>query len=202
MKQQIIARGAEAILIKKNNKLIKKRIKKGYRIREIDETLRRRRTKAEAKLLDKLEKEIDVPKILKVDEKNKEIIMEFISGLKLSEYLDSFPLKKQEKIMGQVGKEISKLHNLNIIHADLTTSNMILKEKENKVYLIDFGLSFHSSRIEDKAVDLHLLRQALEAKHFLRHKKLFKAVLSGYKSKHKKETLSQLKKVEKRGRYK
>jgi hypothetical protein len=32
------------------------------------------------------------------------------------------------------------------------------------VFLIDFGLSFISSRIEDKAVDLHVLKQAIEAK--------------------------------------
>ena len=39
--------------------------------------------------------------------------------------------------------------------------------KDNfKVFIIDFGLGFISPKIEDKAVDLHLIKQALEAKHF------------------------------------
>src|SRR4030042_1167648 len=57
-------------------------------------------------------------------------------------------------------KIIQKLSH--IINGDLTTSNMILNP-DNKLYFIDFGLSFHSNKIEDKAVDLHLLKQALNA---------------------------------------
>ena len=37
--------------------------------------------------------------------------------------------------------------------------------KENKIYFIDFGLSFFSSRIEDRAVDLHLVKEALQSTH-------------------------------------
>ena len=77
---------------------------------------------------------------------------------------------------------------------------MILKDAQ--VYFIDFGLGFNSKRIEDKAVDLHLLRQALEAKHFLNWEKLFAAVIKGYESKDKEKIIEQLKKVESRGRYK
>ena len=80
---------------------------------------------------------------------------------------------------------------------------MIYKEKENKVYFIDFGLGFESKKIEDKAVDLHLIKQALEAKHFKNYEKFFRAIQEGYKlSKHHEATLSRLKVVEKRGRYK
>ena len=53
--------------------------------------------------------------------------------------------------------------------------------KDNKVYFIDFGLGFESKKIEDKAVDLHLIKQALEAKHFNNYEKFFQAVLKGYK---------------------
>ena len=93
------------------------------------------------------------------------------------------------------------MHNNNIIHGDLTTSNMIL---ENEIYFIDFGLSFFSDKTEDKAVDLHLLRHALESKHHKIFEKSFKAVLNGYKSKCRKynETIKRLEKVESRGRYK
>ncbi len=197
MKPKILQQGAEAVILQKNNKVIKRRIKKSYRLAEIDEKLRTRRTKKEAKLLEKTSNLIPVPKLIKSDNKE-EIVMEFISGRKLSEHLDN--LKNKEKIMEQVGKSISILHNSNIIHADLTTSNMILKN--NKVYIIDFGLSFHSTRIEDKAVDLHLLKQALEAKHFSYWKKLFTSFLRGYKTRNKEKILTQLKKVEARGRYK
>ena len=47
---KIIARGAEAVLILDGN-LIKQRIQKNYRLKEIDESLRKRRTKKETKLL-------------------------------------------------------------------------------------------------------------------------------------------------------
>ena len=102
------------------------------------------------------------------------IIMPFINGKKLSEHLDEFPLTKQKQICKQIGKSIAKLHKNNIIHGDLTTSNMILKD--NKTYFIDFGLGFISQRYEDKAVDLHLLKQALEAKHFRNWEVLFKEI--------------------------
>jgi TP53 regulating kinase-like protein len=196
--QKILQQGAEAVLIKENNKLIKKRIEKGYRLREIDEKLRKQRTKKEAKLLDKLQGKIPAPKILKVNEQDKEIVMQFIEGKKLSEHLDK--LKNKEKIMECIGEQVAALHNNGVIHGDLTTSNMILKQ--NKVYFIDFGLSFYSTRVEDKAVDLHLLRQALEAKHFKYFKQLFNPVLKGYKTENKDLVLMQLKKVELRGRYK
>ena len=196
----ILAQGAEALIIKSGKTIIKRRIKKNYRLEVLDERLRKSRTKSEAKIIDKLSKRINVPEIIKVDERTKEIIMEFIDGIKISESLDSFSLAKQKKICGQIGKELGKIHDENLIHGDLTTSNMILKE--NRVYFIDFGLGFHSSRIEDKAVDLHLFKQALESKHFKNAEILFKEFLKGYSSKEKSRVLEQFKKVESRGRYK
>jgi len=49
---------------------------------------------------------------------------------------------------------------------------------------------------------LHLIKQALEAKHFQYHEKLFASFLKGYNPKEKARILKQLKKVEARGRYK
>ncbi len=198
MTEKIIGRGAEAILIQQDSRLIKKRIPKSYRLQELDNKLRKQRTKREAKLLQKASKLISIPKVLKSDDKQ-EIEMEFIGGKKLSEHLDSLP--DAEDICIQIGQEIAKLHDADIIHGDLTTSNMILKDKE--VYFIDFGLGFESKKVEDKAVDLHLLRQALEAKHFMHYEKFYNAVLKGYKkSKNQALTLKRLEAVEKRGRYK
>ncbi len=198
---EVIAQGAEAVLIWEKDFLIKRRIKKSYRLEGIDDKLRKLRTRSEAKIIEKLYGRINVPRILKADDKNKEITMQFIDGKKLSEHLDSFSLKKQKEVCKEIGKEISKIHDAGIIHGDSTTSNMILHN--DKVFFIDFGLGFHSSRIEDKAVDLHLMRQALESKHYERWQQLFEAVLEGYKeSSNSSAVLQQLKKVEARGRYK
>ncbi len=197
MAKSIIGRGAEAILIKEKDWLVKDRVKKGYRIEELDVKLRKSRTKKEVKLLKKASSLIPVPEVVGSDDK--EIIkMSFVEGEKLSEVLDS--MKNKGEVCVKIGENIAKLHDNDIIHGDLTTSNMIFSG--NKVFFVDFGLGFNSKRIEDKAVDLHLLKQALEAKHFQNWEKMFSAVLRGYKSKDKELVLRQLAKVESRGRYK
>jgi Kae1-associated kinase Bud32 len=240
-KETLLYQGAESKIFLKENFVIKRRIKKSYRIEETDEKLRKLRTRSEARLMQKLQGKINVPKLIKVNELEKEIIMQYIEGKKLSDYLDNFNLNKQLEIMKKIGEQTAILHDLNIIHSDLTTSNMILvdkslKQKENnkkasqvvsdlpnisklnnsempeheegmkrtnfKIFFIDFGLSFYSSRIEDKAVDLHLLKQALESKHFQNWQKLFETIKKGYNPKDKEKILKQLAKVEKRGRYK
>ncbi len=197
---KILQQGAEAIIIKQKSFILKKRISKSYRIKELDEKIRKLRTRSEAKLLSKASSIILTPHVIKSDEKTKNIEMEFIDGKKLSRSLDNFPLSKQKSICKQIGKNIAKLHENNIIHGDLTTSNMILKN--DKVYFIDFGLGYISTKYEDRAVDLHLLSQALEAKHFQHWKILLKEVFAGYKIyKESKQVFERLKKVEKRGRY-
>ncbi len=196
---KIIAQGAEAILTRKNSLVIKNRIKKSYRISQIDEKLRKQRTRKEIKILEKTSNLIPVPRVISFSEKNNTIKMEYIKGKRLSDHLGK--LKNAEKICEMIGENIAKLHDNNIIHGDLTTSNMIYSK--NKVYFIDFGLSFESAKIEDKAVDLHLIKEALEAKHFKHAHMLFESILNGYKiSKYYKETLKRLEKVELRGRYK
>jgi len=199
MKSKIIAQGAEAILIKEKNYLLKKRINKGYRIKEIDEKLRKFRTRKETKLLQKVSKMIPTAKVIDSSDKDMEIKMQFLEGEKLSDVLDKLPNAKE--VCKKIGEQIAKLHDSEIIHGDLTTSNMIIKS--DKVYFIDFGLGFESKNAEDKAVDLHLIKQALEAKHFDNFQRFFKEILEGYSiSKNAKETLKRLEKVEKRGRYK
>jgi len=197
MRQKIIGRGAEALLIHSGSKLIKQRVAKAYRHPELDKKIRIRRTRSEAKLLEKASKLVNVPKVISV--KETEIDMQYIKGKKLSEWLDKMPLKEQIKICYQLGEQIAILHSNDIIHGDLTTSNMILSKE--KIFFIDFGLGFHSERIEDKAVDLHLLRQALESKHFKNWSDLFAAVIEGYKKLGNIAVLEQFKKVESRGRY-
>lgn len=198
MKEKVIGSGAEAIITKSKNIITKNRVEKSYRFPDLDKKIRKLRTRSESKILEKAQKIINTPKIISSDELKAKIEMEYIEGEKLADNLEKTNYKK---VGEQIGKQLAKLHDADIIHGDLTTSNLILKE--NKVYFIDFGLGFHSSRIEDKAVDLHLIKQALEAKHPKIHEETFVSILKGYKSSKKsKSTLAQLEKVERRGRYK
>ncbi|MFH1641320.1 MAG: KEOPS complex kinase/ATPase Bud32 [Nanoarchaeota archaeon] len=195
MKKEI-GRGAEAVIYLEKN-VTKKRVQKNYRIAEIDIKLRKSRTKKEARILEKL-KIINFPAPALIYTDKKEIIeMEYIKGLKLRDVLC---LENHEVLMKELGKKIAVLHDNQIIHGDLTTSNFILS---HEIVFIDFGLSFISNKIEDKAVDMHLLKQALESKHYQFSKSAFNAVINGYKN-HKecREVLERLEKVEKRGRYK
>ncbi|MCK4647484.1 Kae1-associated serine/threonine protein kinase [Candidatus Pacearchaeota archaeon] len=244
MTSQILCQGAEAIIIKSNNFVIKDRIPKSYRLKELDEKIRSRRTRSEAKLLLKASSLIDCPSpfFQPSIKGSKKIKMPFIDGKKLSKNLNSFSLDKQKQICRQIGESVAKLHDKDIIHGDLTTSNMILVEAHTKtpnlkkissliksptkkpgeadfgatnrasapiIFFIDFGLGFISHKFEDKAVDLHLLKQALETKHFKNWEALFNEFLKGYCKPsngrvggNAKTVLERLKAVEKRGRYK
>ncbi len=200
--QKTIQIGAEAEIILEGDKIIKRRKSKSYRIPELDDKIRKLRTRSEGKILLKASQIIKVPKIKKINEKDKEILMEFIDGKRLSESFDKLPFEKQKLISNKIGKNVAKLHYNDIIHGDLTTSNMILDEK-NILFFIDFGLGFISHKIEDKAVDLHLLKQSLEAKHYQNFEILFGIILESYKVyKEHEKIFVQLEKIEKRGRYK
>lgn len=202
--RKLISQGAEAKIFLSENKIIKQRIAKSYRSQQLDEKIRKSRTKKEAKILEKASKTINVPKLIfPYSEQDKYcLVMQHIQGDKISEKLDSYKATKQKQIMQQLATSLAKLHQQDIIHGDLTTSNMILKQ--NQLYLIDFGLSFISKRIEDKAVDLHLIKQALQAKHWKNFEKLFQIFQENYKKHYKdsEKVLLQFKKVQSRGRYK
>ena len=200
MENQILTRGAEADIIRKGNKIIKDRIKKGYRIEKIDNALRKKRTKSEIKLLEKASKLINAPKPSTSKDIYK-IEMPFIEGRRLSEKLNELKKEKQVRILNDIGKSISKLHENNIIHGDLTTSNMILRK--DKTWLIDFGLGFISTKTEDKAVDIHLLKEGLKAKHYKKSKELFEEFKNSYEKEYSesKKVFERLKSIEKRGRY-
>lgn len=193
MKQ--IQQGAEATIYQDKDKITKLRTSKSYRLPILDNKLRKSRTKAEVKIINKLQSIIPVPKILETDNQQT-IEMEFIDGKKLSEHLEQLDWKS---ICKKLAENLTKLHNQDLIHGDLTTSNMIFKD--NLVYLIDFGLGFHSHKIEDKAVDLHLLKQALDAKHFSIFPEAFDIILKNYHAKQANLIIQRINVIEKRGRY-
>ncbi|HLD05716.1 MAG TPA: KEOPS complex kinase/ATPase Bud32 [Candidatus Nanoarchaeia archaeon] len=188
-----IARGAEAVIYQDKESVVKKRVSKGYRHPELDVELIKQRTKREAKFIHDLP--ILGPKLHKADADT--ITMDYLPGEKVANVLD-----EQPELAEKIGESLAKLHDKNMIHGDLTTSNMILTLK-NELAFIDFGLSFYSDKIEDKAVDIHLFKEALESKHFRVETKAYRDFLKGYRtSQHAEEVLERLKAVEKRGRYK
>ena len=194
----LIAQGAEAKLYRTKEGIVKDRIKKDYRIKQIDDSLRKFRTKREAKVLEKLkEMNFPAPRLIKTDEKEK-IVMEDIKGHKVRDILEKSDYKK---LCFEIGEKVGKMHSKGIMHGDLTTSNMILNKE---VYFIDFGLSFFSDRIEDNAVDLHLFRQALASKHYTIADACFKEACKGYKKTFadKDKVFKRLEIVEGRGRNK
>lgn len=211
MPQKLIAQGAEAKLFLEDGRIIKNRFPKSYRIKGIDEKLRGFRTRREAKILQKLQAiNFPSPKLIKNDEKEN-LIIEKIGGKLIKDVLGQSDYKK---LCSEIGRKIAILHNNSIIHGDLTTSNMILsnaselrskrtRSQLTEIYFIDFGLSFFSEKPEDKAVDLHLLKEGLESKHYKIWESCFKSALEAYKkeAKRSEDTLKRLEVVEKRGRY-
>jgi TP53 regulating kinase-like protein len=100
-----------------------------------------------------------------------------------------------------IGKSIAKLHNNNLIHGDITTSNMILQD--DKIHFIDFGLGSKNGEIETKGVDLHVLMEAFESTHS-QHPNCFTYVLEGYQKELTENAHAVIKKIQdivKRGRY-
>jgi len=199
---KIIKRGAEAILYLQDNHLVKERIKKSYRISELDIELRKNRTKREAKLLSEARRcGVKTPKIISVDEKNYKIIMDFIDGERLKELLNKTSDENRKKLAEDIGKSVGLLHKHGIVHGDLTTSNMILKGE--KIFFIDFGLGEFSKRIENLATDLSVLKEAFKSTHFKHLNLLWENFIKGYKQTNVKfkQVLDVLDKIEKRGRY-
>lgn len=198
---KLLAQGAESKLFLDGNKVIKDRFRKTYRLKEIDDKIRKFRTKREAKILEKLQKiRFPVPELIQNNGKDT-LKIKYIKGNLLRNLLRNSNCVKLSK---EIGEKIAILHNNNIIHHDLTTSNMIFEKEKNEIFFIDFGLSFFSTKIEDRAVDLHLLKEALESKHSKIWEKCYKAALGAYEKNAKdgKKVIKRLEIVEKRGRYK
>jgi len=198
---EILAKGAEANIYLQEGKLVKERIRKEYRIPELGERLRKLRTRRESKLLENaMRAGIPVPRVYKMDPKERKIVMEFIQGRILKDVLDSEDERTVRKLSEEIGRTIAKLHGSKIVHNDLTTSNMILKD--DRVYFIDFGLGMTSTRVEDKAMDLVVLKKALHAAHTDKFGVMWNSIIDSYgRNSGSEEILSRIKTIEKRRRY-
>lgn len=193
-----IARGAEAVISKVGDTIVKLRVRKGYRLPEIDLRIRKTRTRLEARLLQEARRAgVPVPNVIECDEDSGKLVMEFVNGERVKEFFSSGRIGS---VCRTIGKEVGLLHAAGIAHGDLTTSNMILKD--GKVYIIDFGLAKKTKSVEDFAVDLHLLERALTSAHCDIAEKCFGEVLEEYVKLMPNSVVERLKEIEKRGRYK
>lgn len=197
---KLIATGAEAAIYAKGSTIVKQRQPKAYRAKELDDRLRLFRVRRETKVMEALQNAgINAPKVLDMDEKSATITMELIEGKKVKDTLSNSNCRG---ICREIGNMIGRMHSQGIIHGDLTTSNMI--KAKNGLYFIDFGLSMFSNREEDKAVDLHLFRQAMESSHHKIAQECFEAAITAYKKANSGwgKVLARLEEVEERGRNK
>lgn len=200
MHYRIIKRGAEAdvYLIPwfKTVAISKLRSPKKYRNITLDNLIRGRRTIHEATMLNDVKTTgIKTPFIYFLDPKRAEIIMEYIDGENVKNILSP-------EIGFEMGKYVSILHNKNIIHGDLTTSNFIKRKKD--LYLIDFGLSFYSQRIEDMATDIRIIKEILSSAHIQIFYETYERFLKGYElttNNNFSRILKVVKDIEARGRY-
>jgi TP53 regulating kinase-like protein len=139
-----------------------------------------------------------------VDLDDASIIMEFVEGKQMKQLLGQVTECRRKKLCRRIGQMIGKLHVRGIIHGDLTTSNMILSSK-GTIFFVDFGLGERSEDVEERAVDLHLMKRALQSSHFRLAKECFDSVIDGYCSvigrELTAEVLGKVNEIERRGRY-
>jgi Kae1-associated kinase Bud32 len=156
----------------------KRRVKKSYRIKEIDGHLISSRTREEAKLITLARRcGVYVPLIYDVDLVGGIITMEYLRGKRIKDILNFLDAAEQARICEMIGESIARLHNNDIIHGDITTSNMILLN--DRIHFIDFGLGSINGEVEAKGVDLHVLMEAFNSTHS-QYPDCFRHVLEGY----------------------
>uniref|UniRef100_A0A0E0M7T1 Uncharacterized protein n=1 Tax=Oryza punctata TaxID=4537 RepID=A0A0E0M7T1_ORYPU len=167
--------------------VIKERFSKKYRHPLLDSKLTLKRLNAEARCMTKARKlGVPTPVLYAVDPLLHTLTFEYVDGLSVKDILLGFGSNgiNEEQLVDiatQIGNAVGKLHDGGLVHGDLTTSNMIIKNSTNKLVLIDFGLSFISTIPEDKAVDLYVLERALISMHSsCGDVKIFKAMVRYY----------------------
>ncbi len=164
---------------------------KRYRIPQLDEILRKSRTKTEAKIIS-LARRNGVPTPIILDIEGDKIVMERVKGEPVKNVMSP-------EISREIGRMVARLHGAGIIHGDITPMNLIFSG--GRIYFIDFGLAFIEDRVEPKGVDLHVYFESLKAS-FDNWEELKQAFIEGYREYEKAEdVINRAKEIEERGRY-
>ena len=204
MSMKLLKKGAEGDIFltswNKKKAILKARKKKDYRNESLDKRIRKQRTIRECEIISKVKSfGISTPLIYNMDTKNCTILMQHIVGTLVNDLSES----KLIKSCIQIGKIVGIMHKNGIMHGDLTTSNFIVSN--GKIFVLDFGLSNKTSKSEDHAVDLRLLKEILNSAHAKIMNKAWSNFLKGYKSAVGSSRFSKItslvKVIESRGRY-
>lgn len=192
----LLRQGAEARLLVGSflgqSAIIKERFSKKYRHPILDEKLTKERLKAEARSLLRCKLiGIRTPTIYLTDIDNGLLVLEYLTdAVTCRDFIrQSWDMRESDDIKQEfsnlakeIGKSVSILHKNNIIHGDLTTSNILVESRTPlKLCFIDFGLGFTESSAEAKGVDLYVLERALISTH-PNSEWLFELMLSSYQS--------------------
>ena len=169
--------------------VVKQRFKKPYRHPTLDTKLTKSRLGMEARSMMRARKlGVVTPTLYYVDQQQSAIYMEKVPGKSLKELIreDSMSEADMENIGAQVGRAVAKMHDGGLIHGDLTTGNILVRdangqggEGERTVVIIDFGLASNSIIAEDKGVDLYVLERAITVTHS--SQALFEHVMTAYR---------------------
>ena len=204
-----IHRGAEAIIYLVEyigeETILKQRIGKRYRDTAIDRFLIKSRTYKEAVALKTAEDlSVPTPRLYYSSIRDGVLVMSFIKGILLRDALLQRRVDEELKkeIFMKIGYYLAILHNNDITHGDLTTSNIILTGN-SEIYLIDFGLANLNSDYEEKSVDVEMFERVLISTHSDEAGKLFKFFLDGYINNvdNSSEIMRRYHIIKKRGRY-
>ena len=163
--------------------VIKERRPKKYRDPKLDQKLRLQRLRIESRMiLSALNNNIHVPALISADLQSFTLELEKINGDNFGTFLSNSQSSNESTLthnfLKEFGHMVAKLHNIEIIHGDLTPLNVLIR-KDNTMFIIDFGLAFYSNEVKDKAMDLFILYGALKIySHF---DSLFEGFLEGYR---------------------
>lgn len=204
----IIGRGAEAVTSYSSYyglpSVLKKRIRKGYRIDEIENRLISARIRKEVRMLQAIrDAGVRTPYVLDVDESGSSITMEYLPGPRLASLLNVSPESMQRSAIREMGRIVGRMHSSNIVHGDLTTSNFILLDGDDvDLGLIDCSLSEKTEEPEKMGVDLRLFFEVFASTHE-RLMSMEDQFWKGYSSANPKwkEVEERLRSIEARGRY-
>jgi N6-L-threonylcarbamoyladenine synthase/protein kinase Bud32 len=179
-------RGAEAVLEPTQHLgrsvLAKRRKPKAYRHAALDAVLRDARTRDEANLLVAARAAgVPVPLLYDADRAGATLLLEPVVGPTLREQLPRDAPEVAAGRLHQLGVLLRRLHGAGLVHGDPTASNVLVRDPRDarSLVLIDFGLGAFSEDAEERAVDLHLVEEALAATDE-RAAALTQAFLDGY----------------------
>ena len=121
----------------------------------------------------------------------------------MKDFISSIPREESIPLFREFGEIVAKLHTRGIMHGDLTTSNVIVGKRG--LVMVDFGLSVSSTRLEDQAVDLRLIKETLTGAHPVLAREALEALFQGYAGvlgeRRLRAAKRQLRNIEQRGRY-